>query len=378
MKLTCAVAWLTAILSVGHTVVAQDKPKNLIMVIPDGCDESVLSFARWFKNEPLFLDTLDQGRMLSYMSNSIVADSAPAGTALATGQFSTNRFISVGPDEESMITSMVTDPDHEPWPAFHPIPTIVEAARRKGMATGLVATSTVTHATPGSFGSHVDNRSLEPQMAMQMVHQNIDVIMGGGRANLLPQEECFPIFDRLQGRTIRDCRVDGPCNICEGSCRSDDDCAEGLICHFKERSEPGSIESLVPGCSGESTSATNWCVDPTARVPTSPFGRRDDCLNMEDVLSQRGYDLCYTKTEMDALSGDNPVWCSFAERAMEAEINRATFHADEPSLAEMTKKTIELLSQSEKGAENGFFLMVEASQVDWAGHANDVSKVMIW
>jgi alkaline phosphatase len=40
---------------------------------------------------------------------------------------------------------------------------------------------------------------------------------------------------------------------------------------------------------------------------------------------------------------------------------------DEPSLAEMTEAAIEILSQD----EDGFFLMVEGSQVDWAGHAND-------
>jgi len=38
-----------------------------------------------------------------------------------------------------------------------------------------------------------------------------------------------------------------------------------------------------------------------------------------------------------------------------------------PSLSEMTKKAIELLSKN----KNGFFLMVEGSQIDWAAHAND-------
>jgi alkaline phosphatase len=317
--------------------------------------------------------------MLSYMTNSIIADSAPAGTSLATGEFSTNRFISVGPNEEDMISSMVTDPEHVPFPAFHPIPTILEAANRKGMATGLVATSTITHATPGAFGSHVGNRSFEPQMALQMVHNNIDLIMGGGRSNLLPQELCFPMFGELQYSAIEDCRTreNGQCDVCEGSCNGDNTCMGDNICFIRtERAEPGSREALIPGCSGESTSRTSWCVDPTAQLPpeSGMFGRRDDCLNMEDVLLERGYELCFTKDEMMELTGEK-VWCSFAERAMEAEINRESFAPDEPSLAEMSAKAIELLSQSEKGSENGFFLMIEASQVDWAGHANDVSTV---
>jgi alkaline phosphatase len=52
---------------------------------------------------------------------------------------------------------------------------------------------------------------------------------------------------------------------------------------------------------------------------------------------------------------------------MAADIDRAEFAPTEPSIAEMTAKAIEILSQYKRG----FFLMVEGSQVDWAGHAND-------
>jgi alkaline phosphatase len=70
-----------------------------------------------------------------------------------------------------------------------------------------------------------------------------------------------------------------------------------------------------------------------AGVQTPPL--RDDCLNMEVVLLERGYELCYTKDEIMELTGEW-VWCSYAERAMEAEINRESFAPDEPSLAEMS------------------------------------------
>jgi alkaline phosphatase len=52
---------------------------------------------------------------------------------------------------------------------------------------------------------------------------------------------------------------------------------------------------------------------------------------------------------------------------MDADIDRHYFHPTQPSIAEMTAKAIELLSQD----KDGFFLMVEGSQVDWAGHNND-------
>lgn len=61
------------------------------------------------------------------------------------------------------------------------------------------------------------------------------------------------------------------------------------------------------------------------------------------------------------------VWGLFAAEAMERDLDRAVFAPDEPSLAEMTAKAIEILSRH----PNGFFLFVEGSQVDWASHGND-------
>lgn len=52
---------------------------------------------------------------------------------------------------------------------------------------------------------------------------------------------------------------------------------------------------------------------------------------------------------------------------MSPHIDRSELTPEEPSFAEMTGKAVELLSQD----KDGFFLMVEGSQVDWANHAND-------
>ncbi len=64
-------------------------------------------------------------------------------------------------------------------------------------------------------------------------------------------------------------------------------------------------------------------------------------------------------------NSDNPVWALFHDRALPYDIDRDPEFT--PSLAEMTQKAIEILSKN----ENGFFLMVEGSQVDWAAHGND-------
>lgn len=61
----------------------------------------------------------------------------------------------------------------------------------------------------------------------------------------------------------------------------------------------------------------------------------------------------------------NRVWALFEEYGLPYHIDRDT--AKIPSIAEMTHKAIELLNKN----ENGFFLLVEGSKVDWAAHAND-------
>ena len=69
-------------------------------------------------------------------------------------------------------------------------------------------------------------------------------------------------------------------------------------------------------------------------------------------------------------NGTEKVWALFGEKALPYNIDRNPDRV--PSLAEMTGKALELLSKK----ENGFFLMVEGSQVDWAAHANDAATMI--
>jgi alkaline phosphatase len=61
-----------------------------------------------------------------------------------------------------------------------PVQSVLEVARDLGMATGLVATSSVTHATPASFAAHQPARSMEFEIAADLVEARIDVVLGGG------------------------------------------------------------------------------------------------------------------------------------------------------------------------------------------------------
>lgn len=57
------------------------------------------------------------------------------------------------------------------------------------MATGLVATSTITHATPAAFAAHVKERRDEATIASQLLENRVNVLMGGGKRFFLPQSE---------------------------------------------------------------------------------------------------------------------------------------------------------------------------------------------
>ncbi len=101
-------------------------------------------------------------------------------------------------------------------------------------------------------------------------------------------------------------------------------------------------------------------------IPVAEGGKRTDGENLTQVLLDRDYQLVDTRDEMSNLTVGK-TWGLFASSHMASNINRPFLAPDQPSLPEMTGKAIELLSQD----KDGFFLMVEGSQVDWADHAND-------
>jgi len=257
--------------------------KNVIIMVPDGCSISLQTLARWKKGEALTLDSLLVGAVKTYMANSIITGSAAAVTAFATGNKTTVGFLSVGPRAEDVLSTF----EHPgPKMEYRPLATVLEGAKMKDKATGLVATSTICHATPAGFACHVDNRNKYNEITEQMVYENLDVAFAGGKQHLLPKTE---------------------------------------------------------------------------------GGARTDGENLLKVLLDKGYRFVETNEEMSNITSGK-VWGLFAENHMKANIARLEFAPEQPSLAEMTSKAIELLSQD----KDGFFLMVEGSQIDWAGHANDL------
>src|SRR5690606_19652623 len=155
------------------------RPKNVVLMIADGFGPAAATLARVAGGAPLALDALLGGSVSTKSTDSEVTDSAAGATAYACGLKTYNGAIAV--DAEG-----------------RPCRTLLEVAEARGLATGLVATSRVTHATPASFGAHVLDRGEEASIAAQLVGSGVDVLFGGGRAFLVPA----PAGRREDGRVL--------------------------------------------------------------------------------------------------------------------------------------------------------------------------------
>ncbi|MGG0409712.1 alkaline phosphatase [Peribacillus simplex] len=166
-------------------VQAKDKkkePTNVIMMVMDGTSTGATTLSRWYKGDNLAMDEMLSGGMRTYSAESAITDSAPAATALATGNKSNDKFVGVLP---SIVNSPGLDPVN-PKNAHKPVANVLEGAKQAGKATGIISTSEIQHATPAGFSAHVTHRSNYRDIAEQQVYQGIDVVLGGGKESLLP------------------------------------------------------------------------------------------------------------------------------------------------------------------------------------------------
>lgn len=138
------------------------KPKNIILVEGDGTGLSQVSAAQFFKEGPSNYDRFPIiGLIKTSASSDLVTDSAASATAFATGTKTYNGAIGVNPDSIA-------------------VPTLVEIVSKRGMQTGIVVTSTITHATPACFYAHVKNRNSHEEIAHFLPTSDIDFFAGAG------------------------------------------------------------------------------------------------------------------------------------------------------------------------------------------------------
>ncbi len=145
-------------------------PSGIVLLIGDGMGTAQLT-AAMVEGGGLNIERMEAGGLVkTFPSGDLITDSAASATAFATGHKTVNGMLSITPSGDTLLT-------------------VVECAERNGMRTGIVATCSVTHATPAAFASHVESRDMESEIAAQIARSGLDVIIGGGRGWFIPRGE---------------------------------------------------------------------------------------------------------------------------------------------------------------------------------------------
>ena len=135
---------------------------NVILLIGDGMGLSELSASFYYGDkDPVFMRFREIGLIKTSSSKEEVTDSAAGATAFSCGKKTYNGAVGLDTDSSR-------------------IENIVEILSLRGYNTGIISTSSVTHATPAAFYAHVPSRRMQYDIAEQLVTSDIDFFAGGG------------------------------------------------------------------------------------------------------------------------------------------------------------------------------------------------------
>ena len=189
-----------------------EAPRNAILFIGDGMGVSTVTAARILEGQrlggpgeehSLSFERFDNVALVkTYTTDAQVSDSAGTMSAIVTGVKTRSGVLSVGPGLARGDCAGT---------AAAALPTLAEEAEAAGMRTGIVTTTTVTHATPAALYAHVSNRNWESDADLPAEHDGtcmdiarqfvefpfgdgIDVVLGGGRGAFLPGDVADPEY----------------------------------------------------------------------------------------------------------------------------------------------------------------------------------------
>lgn len=296
------------------------RARNVILFVGDGMGVSTVTAARIYAGQERGVDgesfdlTMDSAPHTAfsrtYSHDYQIADSASTATALVSGVKTRSGVLGVSSDVP--LGDCAAEEGRS-------VTSLFEIAEGAGMATGIVSTARITHATPASTYAHTAHRNWENDtvaaadeggacvdIARQLIEwpagDGFEIVLGGGRANFLPNTIADPEIPAIMGQ-----RSDGRDLTAEWAAR------------------PGN--------------AYVW--------------------NAEQLAAAD-------------LAGGARVLGLFGPSHMAYEIDRAADPAGEPSLAEMTAAAIGRLRQS----PNGFVLMVEAGRIDHGHHEGRARRAL--
>lgn len=153
-----------------------ENPTNIIFLIGDGMGLSAVSSSFYFGDGPSEFQKFKHiGLIKTSSATHEVTDSGASGTAMAAGQKTYNGAIGV----DTLETA---------------IPNIAEILSKSGWSTGVISTSSITHATPASFYAHVKARSMEDEIALQLMNSEIRFFAGGGKNFFNKRKDGLDLF----------------------------------------------------------------------------------------------------------------------------------------------------------------------------------------
>lgn len=238
-----------------------DTPKNIILLIGDGMGVTQVYAGMTANKGNLNLEAAQYvGLTKTYSANNYITDSGAGGTAMSTGHKTYNGAVGVDKDSVSQKT-------------------ILEIYEESGKSTGVISTSSITHATPASFVAHRKSRNNYEGIAEDFVNSPVDVFIGGGLAH---------------------------------------------------------------------------------------FTNREDGRDLTKELEEKGYEVYQNIQDAENASTEKLAVLTANEHNPPEKEGRGDM------LVKATEIAIENLSKD----EDGFFLMVEGSQIDWGGHDNNIDYVV--
>ena len=106
----------------------------------------------------------------------------------------------------------------------------------------------------------------------------------------------------------------------------------------------------------------------------NPSSKRSDEANLVDMMKAKGYSYADSGTALNALDANQATKLLglFSQSEMAYELDRVNQKLDQPSLAQMTEKSLQVLSRN----ANGFFLMVEGGRIDHALHGSNAKRAL--
>jgi alkaline phosphatase len=190
MKIKSIILGFSLFLMVGFTEtitpnIKNKAPKNVILLISDGTGLSQISAAFFFKDSiPNYTRFKNIGLIKTSSSRQDITDSAAGATAFACGVKTYNGAIGKADDS--------TDVEN-----------IIEIASRKNIKTGLIATSSITHATPASFFAHTNGRGETEKIASHMVTSGVDFFAGGGLKYFNKRKDGRDLLKELKSKNYK-------------------------------------------------------------------------------------------------------------------------------------------------------------------------------